>query len=57
MSAPVKFLELSNDISEPFIIPNVSPLSPQLQPAGAPLSPITDATIARDRAMSVVELN
>lgn len=56
MSAPIKFLELSTDVSEPFIIPNVSPLSPQLQAANAPLSPITDATIARDRGMSIVEL-
>lgn len=57
MSAPMKFLELSTDVSEPFVIPNVSPISPQLVAKREPLSPISDATVARERAVSIVELS
>lgn len=58
MSSQINFLSLSSDICEPFVIPNVSPTSPQVAPVAtdAPASPISDATIARDRAISVVEL-
>lgn len=57
MSSPMKFLTLSTDVSEPFIIPNVSPLLPKLVAKDAPISPLSDAAIARDRKVSVVELN
>lgn len=60
MFPPTKFLELSSDVSKPFVIPNVSPLSPSLDLTGTvqgPMSPFTDAPIARDRVLPIVELN
>lgn len=60
----MKFLELSNERSEPFVIPNVSPVSsPNLFATGSPEL----ATISKDldkievsekeRKMSIIELN
>lgn len=58
MSTPMKFLELSNKVSEPFVIPNVSPTSPPLAPSDSQApSPVLDSTICRDRQISIVELN
>lgn len=51
------FLQLSTDISEPFVIPNVSPTSPPFPAVDAPLSPVSDSTVGRERKISVIELN
>lgn len=56
MAAPIQFLQLSTEFSEPFIIPNVSPLSPQMG-AKSPSLTVSDNTLARLRAMSIIELN
>lgn len=55
MSFAPTFLQLSTEFSEPFVIPNVSPTSPAFNPTVA--SPVTDNTIARDRSISIIELN
>lgn len=57
MSSPMKFLTLSTDVSEPFIIANVSPLLPKLTAKDGSASPVTDAAVAVERKLSVVELN
>lgn len=57
MSSPMQFLTLSTDVSEPFVIPNVSPLLPKIEAKDAPISPLSDAAIARNRKVSVVELS
>lgn len=51
-----KFLSLSNDVSEPFVIPDVSPTSPQLKPE-SPRSSVSDESLKRERAGSVIELH
>jgi len=53
----MNFLTLSTDVSEPFIIANVSPLLPKLAAKDVPTSPVTDASLARERKVSIVELN
>lgn len=57
MSSSMNFLTLSTDVSEPFIIANVSPLLPKLAAKDVPTSPVTDASLARERKVSIVELN
>ncbi|CAK7902744.1 sporulation protein 24 [[Candida] anglica] len=61
---PTQFLELSNDLSEPFVIPDVSPVSsPTLK--ATPVSPSIDSSLSvpvdevsgRERSMSIIELN
>ncbi|KAM3116688.1 hypothetical protein RJF_5183 [Candidozyma auris] len=55
---PPTFLALSNDISEPFVIPGVSPTSPKVSAASpTALSPVSDATVGRERAVSIIELS
>ncbi|KAM9916675.1 hypothetical protein METSCH_B12400 [Metschnikowia aff. pulcherrima] len=58
MPSHTNFLQLlATDVSEPFVIPNVSPTSPQFPPNDNMLSPVTDGSIARERKISVIELN
>lgn len=53
------YLALSNDVSEPFVIPGVSPTSPKAAPTSVSgsTSPITDASVGRDRSVSIIELS
>lgn len=53
----MKFLPLSTDVSEPFIIANVSPLLPKLNAKDGSASPVSDAALAVNRKVSVIELN
>lgn len=60
---PTQFLELSNERGEPFVIPNVSPVSSPVLAAKGEVESI-DKNLAveseeakRERSMSIIELN
>lgn len=54
---PDTFLTLSTEVSEPFLIPNVSPISsPNLVPAEQ-VKEQENILAGRDRSVSIIELN
>lgn len=53
-STPTQFLTLSTEVSEPFIIPNVSPTS---SPVLAPVEEEEPVVNEKERSVSIIELN
>lgn len=50
---PTQFITLSTEISEPFVIPNVSPVSP----INSPILKSEEIKVDKERSMSLIELN